>query len=189
MESRGPHGYGCSSCFIHDKISWAEIRDSVWGEKADLEPVHFAEHPTKGSNTTTRRGHCSAQRACASLGILCPHPLQGPEWTSLMLLHPGSARQEAHLSGGPCGNRARTGILGAPGPSVGPGQRGAQPLTAHRTEGGGRGLHDQRRQRQWTRFINKNCSRTSASLIRRRCFLLCPRALHLPTPNCVTLES
>ena len=29
------------------------------------------------------------------------------------------------------------------GPSVGPGQRGTQPLTAHRTEGGGRGPHDQ----------------------------------------------
>lgn len=117
MESRGPHGYGCSSCFIHDKMSWAEIRDSVWGEKADLGPVHFTKHPVKVSNTTTCRGRCSAQRVCASLGTLCPHPPRGlPEWTSLVqvLLHLGSARQEAHLSGGPCGDSARMGIPGSP---------------------------------------------------------------------------
>ena len=29
-----------------------------------------------------------------------------------MLLHLGSAKQEARLSGGPCGDRARIGILG-----------------------------------------------------------------------------
>lgn len=75
------------------------------------------------------------------------------------------------------------------GPSVGPGQRGTWPLTAHRTEGGWRGLHDQRRQRQWTEVINENCSRTSASLIRRRCFLLCPGAFQLPAPNRVKLQS
>ena len=34
MESRGPHGYGCSSCLIHDRMSCAEIRDSVRGKKA-----------------------------------------------------------------------------------------------------------------------------------------------------------
>lgn len=29
IESRGPHGYGCSSCLIQDKMSCAEMRDSV----------------------------------------------------------------------------------------------------------------------------------------------------------------
>lgn len=41
IESRGPHGYGCSSCLIHDKMSCAEIRDSVRGKKAVLASVHF----------------------------------------------------------------------------------------------------------------------------------------------------
>ena len=103
-----------------------------------------------------------------------------------MLLHLGSARQEAHLSGGPCGDRARIGILGAPGPSVAPGQRGAQPLTAHRTKGGGQGLHDQRQQRRWTRVINEDCSRTSASLIRLSPLSWSPSAPH-PKP-CEAVE-
>lgn len=48
MGSRGPHAYGCSSCLIHDKMSCAEIRDSVRGEKAALASVHFrrAAHPS-----------------------------------------------------------------------------------------------------------------------------------------------
>lgn len=41
IESRGPHGYGCSSCLIHDKMSCAEIRDSVHRKKAVLDAVHF----------------------------------------------------------------------------------------------------------------------------------------------------
>ena len=71
------------------------------------------------------------------------------------------------------------------GPSVGPGQRGTRPLTAHRTEEGeafmisnGRGSGQ------------RSLMRTAAEhppLIKRRCFLLCPGALQLPAPNHVKL--
>ena len=104
MESRGPHGYGCSSCFIHDKMSWAEIRDSVWGKKADLEPVHFAEHPTEGSNTTTRRGRRSAQRVCAVWVSCAPTlreaSLNGPHWCCCTWPQPGRrpVSQEARVA-------------------------------------------------------------------------------------------
>lgn len=39
--SRGPQGYGCSSCLIQDKMSCAEMRDSVVRKEGSLRFIHF----------------------------------------------------------------------------------------------------------------------------------------------------
>lgn len=81
MESRGPHGYGCSSCFIHDKMSCAEIRDSVRGKKAVLEPVPFH----RASHRKFEHRHVQRLLLCSEgvwqFGYPCPHPVNSlPRW-------------------------------------------------------------------------------------------------------------
>lgn len=105
MESRGPHGYGCSSCFIQDKMSCAEIRASVRGKKEVLDPVRFHRAPPRFENRRCR-GCCSAQRAGGSAGVYAalstgrpPLPMASPTGTPLCSLHPDWAEGEACLKG------------------------------------------------------------------------------------------
>ena len=154
MESRGPHGYGCSSCFIHDKMSCAEIRDSVRGKKAVLEPVPFH----RASHQKFEHRHVQRPLLCSEgvwqFGYPSPRqqpPQTGPHWRCGQ--GGGCVAAEPGWEPRSCGS-----VLGAPGPSAGPGRTGAWPLTAHRTKAGEAGLPDRQRQKRWTKVINRNCS-------------------------------
>ena len=85
--------------------------------------------------------------------------LNGPHWCCCTWARPGRRPvfQEAHV-----GTEPGWGFLGAPRAICGARPEG-NPASDGPQDRGGRGLHDQQRQRQWTKVINENCSRTSPS--------------------------